>query len=121
MPSDVTVAVEFSTVNYKDALAITERAPIVRRWPMIPGIDFAGTVERSGHPDYRPGDRVLLNGWGVGETHYGGYAGKARVPGDWLLPLPAGLTLEQSLAIGPAGYTAMLCLLALERDRKSTR
>ena len=112
---DVTVEVEWSTLNYKDALAITGRSPVVRRFPMVPGIDFAGRVKESGNPDFRPGDAVLLNGWGVGETHWGGLAGEARVKGDWLLPIPPGLDARRSMAIGTAGYTAMLCVMALER------
>jgi len=112
---DVTVEVEWSTLNYKDALAITGRSPVVRRFPMVPGIDFAGRVKESGNPDFRPGDAVLLNGWGVGETHWGGLAGEARVKGDWLLPIPHGLDARRSMAIGTAGYTAMLCVMALER------
>jgi acrylyl-CoA reductase (NADPH) len=114
MDGDVTVRVTHSTINYKDGLAITGKAPVVRRWPMIPGIDFAGAVESSTHPDYRPGDKVLLNGWGLGETHYGGYAQYARVRGDWLVPLPRALTAAEAMAIGTAGYTAMLSVLALE-------
>ena len=112
---DVTVRVAFSTLNYKDGLAITGSSPVVRQFPMVPGIDFAGTVETSNHPRYKAGDRVLLNGWGVGEVHWGGLAQKARVKGDWLIPLPEGLSESQSMAIGTAGYTAMLCLIALER------
>ncbi|HEX2215816.1 MAG TPA: MDR family oxidoreductase [Xanthobacteraceae bacterium] len=115
MEGDVTVRVEWSTVNYKDGLALTGKAPVVRRFPMIPGIDFAGTVEASSHPEWKPGDRVILNGWGAGETHLGAYAEKARVKGDWLVPLPAGMTGREAMAIGTAGYTAMLALLALER------
>jgi acrylyl-CoA reductase (NADPH) len=115
MEGDVTVRVTHSTVNYKDGLALTGKAPVVRRFPMIPGIDFAGTVERSSHPDFKPGHAVLLNGWGTGETHLGGYAGKSRVKGDWLVPLPKGLGAAQAMAIGTAGYTAMLAVLALER------
>jgi acrylyl-CoA reductase (NADPH) len=115
MEGDVTVRVEASTVNYKDGLALTGKAPVVRRWPMIPGIDFAGVVESSSHPEWKPGDRVILNGWGVGESHLGAYAEKARVKGDWLVPLPDALTAEQAMAVGTAGYTAMLCVLALER------
>ncbi len=115
MEGDVTVAVEATTVNYKDGLAITGKAPVVRRFPLVPGIDFAGTVIRSSHPDWKEGDKVVLNGWGVGETHYGAYAGHARVKGDWLVPLPGGLTAHQAMAVGTAGYTAMLCILALER------
>ncbi|WP_439492999.1 acrylyl-CoA reductase (NADPH) [Bosea sp. (in: a-proteobacteria)] len=115
MEGDVTVRVTHSTVNYKDGLAITGRAPVVRRWPMIPGIDFAGRVETSEHPEFKPGDLVVLNGWGTGETHLGAYAQKARVKGDWLVPLPAGLNPDEAMAIGTAGYTAMLCVLALEK------
>ncbi|WP_306117329.1 MULTISPECIES: MDR family oxidoreductase [unclassified Roseitalea] len=115
MDGDVTVAVEATTVNYKDGLAITGASPVVRRWPMIPGIDFAGTVLSSDHADWKPGDRVILNGWGVGETHYGAYAGRARVSGDWLIALPDAFTAQQAMAIGTAGYTAMLSILALER------
>ena len=116
MAGDVDVRVEYSTVNYKDGLAVTGKAPVVRSWPLIPGIDFAGVVERSDHPGFTPGDRVVLNGWGVGETHNGGYAAKARVKGDWLVKLPHGLTAAQAMAIGTAGYTAMLCVLGLERQ-----
>ncbi len=112
---DVTVQVAWSTLNYKDALALTGQAPIVRRFPLVPGIDFAGTVLRSRHPAWQVGDAVILNGWGVGENHHGGLATQARVPGDWLVALPAGMTARQAMAIGTAGYTAMLCLLALER------
>jgi len=112
---EVTVRVDYSTLNYKDALAITGKAPVVRQFPMVPGVDFAGTVDASEHPSYRAGDRVLLNGWGVGETHWGGLAQRARVKGDWLIPLPAAFTPRQSMAIGTAGYTAMLCVIALER------
>jgi acrylyl-CoA reductase (NADPH) len=115
MAGDVTVAVEATTVNYKDGLAITGRAPVIRRFPMVPGVDFAGTVTASSHAGWKPGDKVVLNGWGVGETHYGAYAGKARVSGDWLVPLPDGLSARQAMAIGTAGYTAMLCTIALER------
>jgi acrylyl-CoA reductase (NADPH) len=114
-PGDVTVRVDYSTLNYKDALAITGKGPVVRQFPMVPGIDFAGTVERSSHGDYQRGDRVLLNGWGVGETHWGGLAQTARVKGEWLVPLPAALTTRQAMAVGTAGYTAMLCVLAVER------
>jgi len=115
MEGDVTVRVSHSTVNYKDGLALTGKAPVVRRWPMVPGIDAAGTVETSSHPDFRAGDAVVLNGWGTGETHLGAYAQKTRVKGDWLVPLPAGLTAAEVMAIGTAGYTAMLSMLALER------
>ena len=116
MEGDVTVAVEATTVNYKDGLAITGKAPVVRRFPMVPGVDFAGTVVSSDHTDWKAGDKVILNGWGTGETHYGAYAGKARVKGDWLVPLPDGLTAKDAMAIGTAGYTAMLCTMALERQ-----
>ena len=112
---DVTVAVSYSSLNYKDGLAITGKGPVVRSFPMVPGIDLAGTVTQSAHPDYRPGDSVVLNGWGVGETHWGGLAQQARVKGDWLVPLPTAFTARQAMAIGTAGYTAMLCVLALER------
>ncbi|QRM19256.1 acryloyl-CoA reductase [Dechloromonas sp. TW-R-39-2] len=112
---DVTVRVEWSTLNYKDGLAITGKSPVVRRFPMIPGIDFAGTVTQSSHPDWQAGDKVVLNGWGVGETHCGGLAEVARVKGDWLVPLPKAFTTRQAMAIGTAGYTAMLCVLALEK------
>jgi acrylyl-CoA reductase (NADPH) len=114
MPGDVTVRITHSTVNYKDGLAMTGQSPVVRRFPMIPGIDFAGIVESSDHPDYKAGDAVVLTGWGVGETHLGAYAQRARVKGDWLVPLPKGLSAAQAMAIGTAGYTAMLCLMALE-------
>ncbi|MBF6616144.1 MAG: oxidoreductase [Candidimonas sp.] len=112
---DVLVRVSHSTVNYKDALAITGKSPVVRKFPMVPGIDFAGTVEASDNPSFQVGDAVLLNGWGVGETHWGGLAQKARVHGKWLIQLPDGLTPEQAMAIGTAGYTAMLCVMALQR------
>jgi len=115
MEGDVTVAVEATTVNYKDGLAITGKAPVVRRWPLVPGIDFAGTVTASDHPDWRRGDKVILNGWGVGETHYGAYSARARVKGDWLVPLPEGISAHDAMAVGTAGYTAMLCVMALER------
>ena len=115
MEGDVTVGVEWSTLNYKDGLALTGKSPVVRRFPMIPGIDFAGVVEASTHPDWKPGDRVILNGWGCGETHLGGYAEKARVKGDWLVRLPPGMSAREPMAIGTAGYTAMLAVLALER------
>jgi acrylyl-CoA reductase (NADPH) len=112
---DVTVRVAYSTLNYKDGLAITGKGPVVRRFPMVPGIDLVGTVESSTHADYQPGDSVLLNGWGVGEGHWGGLAQKARLKGDWLVPLPKQFSPVQAMAIGTAGYTAMLCVLALER------
>lgn len=115
MEGDVTVAVEATTVNYKDGLAITDMAPVVRRFPLVPGIDFAGTVVKSSHADWREGDQVILNGWGVGETHHGAYAGLARVKGDWLVRLPPQITPFEAMAIGTAGYTAMLCVMALER------
>ncbi|MDP1807287.1 MAG: MDR family oxidoreductase, partial [Acidimicrobiales bacterium] len=114
MEGDVTVAVSHSTLNYKDGLALTGASPVVRRWPMIPGIDFAGVVEGSDHAGISAGDEVVLNGWGVGETHLGGYAQRARVPGGWLVPKPATFTAAHTMAIGTAGYTAMLCVLALE-------
>lgn len=113
---DVTVRVSHSTLNYKDALAITGKGPVVRKFPMVPGIDLAGVVEHSAHPAYQPGDAVLLNGWGVGEVHWGGLAQKARLNGDWLIPLPGAFTPQQAMAIGTAGYTAMLCVLALEKQ-----
>ncbi|MBB3258257.1 acrylyl-CoA reductase (NADPH) [Paraburkholderia bannensis] len=112
---DVLVDVQYSTLNYKDGLAITGKGPVVRSFPMVPGIDFAGTVAQSADPRYAVGDAVVLNGWGVGEQHWGGLAQKARVRADWLIPLPKGLTARQTMAIGTAGYTAMLCILALER------
>jgi acrylyl-CoA reductase (NADPH) len=115
MEGDVTLRVTHSTVNYKDGLAVTGKAPVVRRFPMVPGIDAAGIVETSDHPDFRPGDAVILNGWGTGETHLGSYAERARVKGDWLVPLPDGLTARHAMAIGTAGYTAMLALMAIER------
>jgi acrylyl-CoA reductase (NADPH) len=115
MDGDVTVRVSHSSLNYKDGLAITGKAPVVRRFPMIPGVDFAGVVETSAHPSFKPGDPVLLTGWGVGETHLGGYAERARVDGDWLTPLPEGLGPSRAMAIGTAGLTAMLALMALER------
>ena len=114
-PGDVTIAVGYSTLNFKDALAITDRAPVVRQWPMVAGIDGAGTVLDSSHPGWRAGDKVVLNGWGVGETHTGCLASRARLRGDWLVPLPESLTTRQAMAIGTAGYTAMLCVMALER------
>jgi len=115
MEGDVTVRVEWSTVNYKDGLAVTGKAPVVRRFPMIAGIDFAGTVEQSSHPQWKPGDKVICDGWGMGETHLGAYAEKARVKGDWLVRLPEGMSARDAMAIGTAGYTAMLSVLALER------
>ena len=110
----VTLAVEYSTLNYKDGLAITNKSPVVRKWPMIAGIDGAGTVEASEHPDHRPGDAVILNGYGVGETHWGCLAQRARLSGDWLVPCPSGLSSADAMAVGTAGYTAMLSVLALE-------
>lgn len=112
---DVTVRVAYSTLNYKDGLAITGKGPVVRKFPMVPGIDLAGTVEASSHPAIAVGDAVVLNGWGVGEGHWGGLAQRARLKGDWLVPLPAAFTPRQAMAIGTAGYTAMLCVMALER------
>lgn len=113
---EVTVKVDYSTLNYKDGLAITGKGPVVRSFPMVAGIDLAGTVEASDSPVFKAGDKVLLNGWGVGETHWGGLAQKARLKADWLIPLPAGFTPRQAMAIGTAGYTAMLSVLALERN-----
>jgi len=111
---DVTVGVEYSTLNYKDGMIVQGLGRLVREYPHVPGIDFAGTVEQSDSPDYKPGDKVLLNGWRVGEIHWGGFATRARVKGDWLVPVPDGLTTEQCMAIGTAGYTAMLAVMALE-------
>ena len=110
---DVTIRVDYSTINYKDALAITNKSPIVRKWPMVAGIDAAGTVEKSSHPDFKPGDAAILMGWGVGESHWGGLAQKVRVKGDWLVKLPKGVTTREAMAIGTAGFTAMLCIMAL--------
>jgi acrylyl-CoA reductase (NADPH) len=115
MDGDVTVAVQWSTLNYKDGLAITGRAPVVRRSPMIPGIDLAGVVESSTNSAWKPGDQVILNGWGTGESHLGAFAEKSRVKGDWLVRLPAGMSPRDAMAIGTAGYTAMLAVMALER------
>ncbi|MGE3147936.1 MAG: MDR family oxidoreductase [Pseudorhodoplanes sp.] len=115
MEGDVAVRVEYSTVNYKDGLAISGKAPVVRRFPMIGGIDFVGTVESSSHPQWKAGDKVILNGFGVGETHLGGYAEKARVKGDWLVRLPSNISARDAMAIGTAGYTAMLAIMALEQ------
>ena len=112
---DVLVKVDYSTLNYKDGLAITGRSPVVRKYPMVPGIDFAGKVLESADPFFKPGDEVILNGWGVGESHWGGLAEKARVKADWLIHKPQGITSRQAMAIGTAGYTAMLCIQALER------
>lgn len=115
MDGDVDVRVEYSTVNYKDGLAITGKLPVVRRFPMIPGVDLAGTVTASRNPAYVTGDKVIVNGWGLGETHLGAYSQMARVNADWLVPLPAGFTTAEAMAIGTAGYTAMLAVMALER------
>lgn len=112
---DVTVRVDYSTINYKDALAITGKGPVVRKFPMVPGIDLAGAIEVSNHPDWKAGDKVVLNGWGVGENHWGGLAQKARLNGDWLVPLAPVFSARQAMAIGTAGYTAMLCVLALQK------
>jgi acrylyl-CoA reductase (NADPH) len=116
MEGDVTVRVEWSTLNYKDGLAVTGKAPVVRRFPMIAGIDLAGTVEQSSHPQWKAGDKVICNGWGMGETHLGAFAEKARVKGDWLVRLPEGMSTRDAMAIGTAGYTAMLAVLALEKQ-----
>ncbi|SFN97967.1 putative quinone oxidoreductase, YhdH/YhfP family [Cohaesibacter marisflavi] len=113
---EVAVDVAWSTLNYKDALAITGSSPVVRSFPMVPGIDFSGIVSESRHPDYKPGDKVILNGWSVGEKYWGGLAKRAQVNGDFLIPLPAGISMRQAMAIGTAGYTAMLCVLALETN-----
>ena len=113
--ADVLVRPEYSTLNYKDGLALTNRSPVVRVWPMVPGIDGAGTVLESAHPDWQPGDRFVHNGWGVGETHWGCLSERARLKGDWLVRMPAAFTPRQAMAIGTAGYTAMLCVMALER------
>ncbi len=115
MDGDVTVRVEYSTLNFKDGLALTGRSPIIRAWPLIPGIDFAGVVESSSNPEFKPGERVVLNGFGVGESHNGGYAQLARVKGEWLVKLPEAISTSQAMAIGTAGYTAMLCVLRLEQ------
>jgi acrylyl-CoA reductase (NADPH) len=112
---DVTVRVDYSTLNYKDSLAITGSSPVVRNFPMVPGIDLAGTVEDSSSSEFKAGDQVVLNGWGVGEVHWGGLAQKARLKGDWLIPLPGAFSPKQAMAIGTAGYTAMLCVMTLER------
>jgi acrylyl-CoA reductase (NADPH) len=112
---DVTVAVEYSTLNYKDGLVLTTGGGLVKTWPHVGGIDFAGTVERSDNPNFKPGDKVVLNGWRVGELHWGGYATKARVKGDWLVKLPAAISPKRAMAIGTAGYTSMLCVMALEK------
>ena len=115
MPGDTTVRITHSTVNYKDGLAITGRSPVVRRFPMIPGVDFAGVVDDTSHPELKPGDAVVLNGWGTGETHLGAYAERSRVPGDWLVPLPSAFSAADAMAIGTAGYTAMLAVIAIEK------
>lgn len=116
MDGDVTVKVTHSSVNYKDGLAITGKAPIARRYPLIPGVDFAGIVLKSSHPAWKPGDQVVLGGWGVGENHHGGFAERARVKGDWLVAVPPGWTCAETMAVGVAGYTAMLCVMALEEQ-----
>ena len=121
MPGDVSVAVDYSTVNYKDALAVSGRAEIIRQFPLIPGIDFAGTVEASSHAGIAVGDRVVANSWGLSQTHHGGYAQKARVSGDWLVKIPAPLSTKDAMAIGTAGYTAMLSVLALEHGGLTPR
>jgi acrylyl-CoA reductase (NADPH) len=121
MDGDVTVAVEWSTLNYKDGLALTGKGPVVRRFPMIAGIDFAGTVEQSSHPSWKAGDKVVCTGWGLGETHLGAYAQKARVKGDWLVKLPDALTAREAMAIGTAGFTAMLAVIALEEQGVSPK
>ena len=121
MPGDVSVAVEYSTVNYKDALAITGRPGIMRRYPLIAGIDFAGIVEMSSHPDFAAGDRVLANGWGLSQTHHGGLAQKARVQGEWLVRIPDAFSTRDAMAIGTAGYTAMLSIMALEQNGVTPR
>jgi acrylyl-CoA reductase (NADPH) len=115
MDGQVLVRVSHSTVNFKDGLAITGAAKLIRKYPMVPGIDFAGTVEESSDPAWKPGDAVVLNGWGVGEGHFGGYAQYARVPGQWLVPRPANMTASQAMAVGTAGYTSMLCIMAMEK------
>jgi acrylyl-CoA reductase (NADPH) len=112
--ASVTIDVDYSTINYKDGLAITNKSPVVRKWPMVPGIDAAGTVTESSDPQWKPGDQVILNGWGVGESHWGGLAQQARFKGEWLVRLPQGMTPRQAMAIGTAGYTAMLCVMALD-------
>ena len=116
MEGDVTVAISHSSVNYKDGLAITGKAPIIRRYPLIPGVDFAGAVTKSSHPRWKLGDQVILNGWGVGEQHHGGFSEMARVSGDWLVAVPKGWTCADTMAVGVAGFTAMLCVMALEEQ-----
>lgn len=113
---DVSVRIDYSTLNFKDGLAISGKSPVVRQFPMVPGIDFAGTVTASHHPDVRDGQKVVLNGWGVGETHWGGLAQQARVKGDWLIPLPEAFSTREAMMIGTAGYTAALCVRALQRQ-----
>lgn len=115
MEGDVLLQVDATTINYKDGLAITGKGPVVRHWPMVPGIDMAATVLHSDSPEFSKGDKVILNGWGVGETHWGAYASKARVKSDWLIPMPSGISAMQAMGIGTAGYTAMLCVMALEK------
>jgi len=116
MPAgDVTVAIDYSTLNYKDGLVLTTGGGLVKTWPHVGGIDFAGTVEASDHPAFKPGDKVVLNGWRVGELHWGGYATRARVNGDWLVKLPASISTRRAMAIGTAGYTSMLCVMALQK------
>ena len=115
MEGDVTVAVEATTVNYKDGLAITGKSPVIRHWPMVPGIDLVGTVLETSSSEFKEGDKVLLNGFGVGEVHWGGYAERARLKSDWLIALPSGIEPKQAMGVGTAGYTAMLCVMALER------
>jgi acrylyl-CoA reductase (NADPH) len=121
MEGDVTVRIEYSTLNYKDGLAVTGKAPVVRRFPMIAGIDLAGTVEQSSHPQWKAGDKVICTGWGMGETHLGAYAEKARVKGDWLVRLPETMSTRDAMAIGTAGFTAMLAVLALEKQGVSPK
>ena len=116
MEGDVTVAVSHSSVNYKDGLAITGKAPIIRKFPLIPGVDFAGTVTKSCHKSWKPGNQVILNGWGVGEQHHGGFSELARVSGDWLVAVPKGWNCADTMAVGVAGFTAMLCVMALEEQ-----
>ena len=121
MPGDVLVEVSHSTINYKDGLAITGKSPVVRTWPLIPGIDFVGTVKESSSPEFKTGDEVILNGWGVGEKHFGGYAKFARVKSDWLIHKPDGLTPAECMAIGTAGYTSMLCVQKIEEHEHPNR
>ncbi|MBC8036721.1 MAG: alcohol dehydrogenase catalytic domain-containing protein, partial [Rhizobiales bacterium] len=116
MEGDVTVDVSHSSINYKDGLALTGKGPIIRKYPLIPGVDFAGTVRASSHARWKPGDRVVLNGWGVGEQHHGGFSEVARVSGDWLVPVPEDWTCADAMAAGVAGFTAMLCVMALEEQ-----